>query len=98
MTARTMARNVTRASNRGDIAGSFAASSGVEDASLEQLRGQRHARRLQPLHALRADAGGLEIALGHPVAVNAGLLEDEQVVHADHVPLHTRDLRNLDDL
>src|SRR5438874_7541270 len=62
---------------------------------LEERRRQERAGRREPLGALRPDAGGLE-SPGHlAVLANAAALEHEDVVHADHVAFHSRDLGNL---
>src|SRR5512135_3637199 len=74
------------------------AGSRAEDAPLEQGGRQPVPRGLQPFHALGPDPGGEEIPLGDLARVHAGLLEAEEVVHADDLPLHADDLRDLDDL
>src|SRR3712207_7647774 len=51
---------------------------------LEHLDGQGHSRAVQTVQALRADARGGEVALGHAVFVQAGLLEGEQVRSEEH--------------
>src|SRR5262249_18517859 len=60
----------------------------AEDAPLEHLGRPRQARRRQPLQVVRADAGGVEVALGAALAVHPRLLEQEQVVGAQVLPLH----------
>src|SRR5688500_12520822 len=69
-----------------------------DNAAREPFRRQAQARVLDPLHQARADAGGDEAALGLAVLVDAGLLEQEQVVRLNLVALHAGDFRHGRDL
>src|SRR5262245_56454102 len=50
------------------------------------------ARDPEPVDELGTDAGGAEIALHRAVVGNALALEDEHVLHGDHVAFHAGDL------
>src|SRR5436190_18578349 len=70
----------------------------LDHPSLEQVAGQADAAVLDPLGAAGADAGADEPAGRVAVAVDAALLEAEQVVHLDLVALHAADLTHVDHL
>src|SRR6478672_786468 len=66
-------------------------------AEAEEARRQMDAHHLELLDELRSDAGRLEAALDLAFD-DPGLLEDEPVLHDDHITFHALDLGDVDDL
>ena len=67
------------------------------EGEAEEAGRQVDALRLELLDELRPDAGRLEAALDLAVD-DAGLLEDEHVLHDDDVTFHALDLGDVGDL
>ena len=62
----------------------------------KQIRRQLDAAMLDSLGDTRADAGADEMAGRVAVAVDAGLFEDEQVVHLNVIAFHAGDFADAD--
>src|SRR5260221_5597741 len=69
----------------------------LSEVEAEEARREMDAHHLELLDELRSDTGRLEAALDLAFD-DAGLLEDEHVLHDDHITFHALDLGDVHDL
>src|SRR6516162_6526710 len=72
--------------------------SALKHSSLKHLHRQPRTGYLPPLQALGPDPGCMKVTLCLLLVVDSRLPKGEQIMHADDLPFHAGDLRNLDHL